>query len=271
MFPFQWFFIYIYFIILLNILYINNILHLWIIIEIITFIIFRFFFSKEKTFFLNLINIFIIQRLSSLIILLFYYNYNVIIIYFRIFIKIGIFPLNFWFYSTIKNRSNDIFIFITIFQKIPLLFLFNFINFYNNIIYIFILLNLFYSNIIIIKLNNIKDLLIFSSISNNSWILLSLRNILKGFNYLFIYAISLLLILYYLKNRIIIKIINILNLRGLPPFILFFNKIDIFLNSLKYWDIKNRIIFILLNIFLIRGQIKFLINNFIYYKNFNKI
>jgi len=81
-------------------------------------------------------------------------------------------------------------------------------------------LNLAVSRLYMIRSHNLVDLLMWSRIRNNTWLLLaSLANLKAAMIYLTIYAVRLALVLR-VRHRGF-KILNVLAITGLPPFPLF--------------------------------------------------
>lgn len=129
--------------------------------------------------------------------------------------------------------------FILSIQKITPFYFLSLININSILLYIILLLSAFIPPFIIIKLNNLKILLSYSSINQSRWIiiLIYIKNII-WFNYFIIYSIILLclfIIIYinkiyksinyfFLPQFNIFNIIYILNLARIPPFSFFIIK-----------------------------------------------
>lgn len=212
----------------------------WVYIEFAMFMFMILAFSTvESSSYTSLCVYYLIQALSSLSIIGCYFimewyqvEYVVLFIYIVLFIKLGLFPFNFWYFSSVGIFSKfPLFLSITL-QKLPPVYLFSGFVFPSNTFslwvgYIFIgsmLLTLIISVYISLKVNwgCIKSLLIVSSIFNGVWLMVfGLVSLTTLYIFLGIYSISILLILYSKK----LDVLAIFNLIGLPPFPIFFLKL----------------------------------------------
>lgn len=210
----------------------------------------------------NSFNYFIIQIISSVFFLISFFildNFLSILIFnFSITIKIGVWPFHFWYLKILYfiDISYIIFLFITWQKIIPL-----FIMFYNLKNFFLLLIISFFrflvSGFILNKYNNFKSTIIFSSLNNNGWFLLSIFCSLKIFLfYFFIYSYSLIIFFYVLKfenlkikNFIFKENENIFvyfNLLGTPFSPIFFRKILIIIGIIEFINSKEIIIFFII-------------------------
>jgi len=232
-----------------------NWIQAWISIELNIFfflIIFNYknFFSKIE----SIIKYFIIQTFRSLGILFFINRMsNYFFIFILILIKLGFPPFHFWVVNFLKKLEYiQYWIFLT-FQKIQMIF---FIFFYLNLqTLLFLSFFVFYFYFLIIKTNDLKIFFFFSSYFLRIFFLLILIYSLKERVILWIIYSANLTFLIINKNLNLVNIIKInkiftiillISLIGFPPFNIFFIK----LNLLNYTiNINIFLVYILLIIF----------------------
>jgi NADH-ubiquinone oxidoreductase chain 2 len=241
----------------------NSILGIWIGLEINLISVIPIFSIernyKNET---RLILYFLIQRISSIILLISFLNINnfnqneqffIILFIIAIFIKIGFFPFHLWIPSVIEGlRWFNCFILTTIQKIIPLIILFSMIT--QKIILIFCVINRLIASIRGINQFSIRKIIRFSSINHLSLIIIRIflsKSLFKL--YLFIYIIITSIAFNYLSTlniNFIFQTINlnktnsifchlnliviILSIAGTPPFLGFFPKIIIILKLLEY-------------------------------------
>jgi len=222
----------------------------------------------------------IIQAMTSLIILLLIISHttinmiNFISITFIVILitKIGISPFHNWFvFTTLKTKNLIFWILLTI-QKLPYFFCFYFLYRLRPLFFMIIFLNLFIRRLTNLKQNILKIILIFSSIAQIRWVLISLSNNSTWQFIIIIYSILMIVIAWRIetsKNQnqsfLLIRII-LISLRGFPPLILFFPKILILINILQNKLTILIFIFILINFIDI-----FVYNRYIFYILLKKI
>lgn len=82
--------------------------------------------------------------------------------------KLGVFPLNFWFYSAMIKTNTLVLFFMMTLQKLPILIFFQFSEIKIDLFYLFVLLNLAVRGAIALLSSDLKTLLVSSSLANNS-------------------------------------------------------------------------------------------------------
>lgn len=229
--PFALVSFYIYSFLSISVFLIQTPLNLWIIIESITFVFMGtrcLTMVKESQHTEGILGYYIMQSGLSIValhLMLFMEWFpNVVIIPFMLVLlaKLGVFPMNFWFYPIlIKLHLLRLLIVIT-FQKIPVLLFFKFwdIGSSNTLIFL-IFLNLLVGGITTLFSSDIKSLIVSSSLANNSWLLLVFISRITVFIvFMLLYICTLVYSLFFPP----ISKFAILTLSGLPPFPLFYLK-----------------------------------------------
>lgn len=187
---------------------------------------------------------FIFQEISSLL-LIFSYLLNLYYIFFLLLIiKLSIFPLHNWIIKLNKNNNWIIIFFLLTYQKfVPILITSIFIF---NYIFILLVINSFFSILILTFIKSNKEMFSISSINNITWlIILSIYSKSIIFFFFFIYIIINYTIIMYTKiiNNInmntniklnIFFLIFILNLISFPPSLIFIFKVKIFFIMIFY-------------------------------------
>nr|UTT72518.1 NADH dehydrogenase subunit 2 [Trichophilopterus babakotophilus] len=166
-----------------------------------------------------------------------------------ILVKLGMVPFHSWMLEITENMNWKSFLILNTVQKIgPLFLLWNL--FYScNLSFVFINLAILSSISSILALfdYSIRHFLIYSSIMNSSWIVLSmLYSKFSMFMFMFVYFISFSVLIYLIQIHNfpsyssmyysssgmsfgwkICKILMIMNISGTPPMIMFFLKVDV--------------------------------------------
>lgn len=253
----------------------NSFLGIWIGLEINLSVIIPIFLIEqngktEK----RILTFFLIQRISSIIILLSFFrrimflnfiNVLYLFIFLSIFIKIGIFPFFFWVPKVIEGlRWINCFILRSIQKIVPLLLIF-ILNF-NKLIFILSVLNIIISSINGINQFSLRKIITFSSLNHLSLIILTIffsKKLLKL--YFYIYSFITFATMYFFSKKninyifqsflfnkrkitIFLLLILILSISGTPPFIGFFPKIIIILKILEINFFVSRSIILLRNV-----------------------
>nr|YP_010692626.1 NADH dehydrogenase subunit 2 [Machaerotypus stigmosus]WBV77367.1 NADH dehydrogenase subunit 2 [Machaerotypus stigmosus] len=190
------------------------------------------------------IKYFIIQSLSSSImmmgvIMMSMFISNTTILSMSIMLKLGVSPLHTWVISIIEGMSYySIFIMFTLMKLAPI----NMLSYINENFDLFIIFGLLVGSISGLNQNSIKKILTYSSIFNMSLIISSLNSMEIWLTFFFVYSISLMLMNYLIMklnfnfiNQMMINNFNIyvkmccwfaiLSMGGFPPLPGFFAKL----------------------------------------------
>ena len=241
----------------------NNILVYWVLIEcsvvfFLPFIIVRKYGLERR------LKYFLVQVINSFFflisLLLSFKGFEIFLLIFLIY-KVGRAPFYHWVIYIVR-RINwiNIYFLLSIIKIIPIILIIN-ILFKNKEVYFFILLSCFVGRLGGLGQISLRILIVYSSINHLSWLFscIILNNMLF-FNYILIYFTILFGAFFFffffkldyisqinsLSKLNFIVIINLLNLRGLPPFSVFLIKF-IVLKFLFIRNIKFLIFFLLLS------------------------
>ena len=240
---------------------------LWIRIELNTIIFLRLLFRKTKKNIERTVNYFIIQRISSLLILLRIIVNQILLnrrtrpsllILCSLILKLGGAPFHSWFIPICFSIRDKTLFWLTIsVQKIiPIIIIFFITRKIRITLCLFTLTCVTLGRCINLKQNTIKILLIISSIRNIGWILIALRKARNIQIYLLFYLIITRTIIYFLYlrvNKSIIKkkseiiILNLIIIGGLPPLLGFIPKLIVSISLLEKTILTMLIIILLLS------------------------
>jgi len=177
-------------------------------------------------------------------------------------IKLGAVPFHFWIPQVINNLNYSTIILLTGLNKIPLLYLLQLINPSSILLMILGFLSITIGTFFMLNIVKIKELVAYSGIINNGWILIiiSINSINLIYIFFFTYLLSLILLINISKEKIyleelklpncifkkqiyhnIILYTSLINIGGLPPLFAFVLKYVIILNLYIY---TNKILLI---------------------------
>lgn len=191
--------------------------------------------------FMRLMLYFVIQAVASLNIFVFFSISVHVGILFSILLKLSIFPFFFWYLPVFSKLPNVVLFLASSFHKVPsFLIVSKFLVLQRlGIIFFIAFLTLIFRAFLMVLANNLRFIIILSSIGNNSWILLASFFSIESFFFFFVaYSVSVFLLLLYFNSffsfpafqttgSVIIFSLVILSVGGFPPFPLFFSKLAI--------------------------------------------
>nr|ATG83175.1 NADH dehydrogenase subunit 2 [Tricentrus sp. EMHAU-15062504] len=220
----------------------NNWLMIWVGLELSMMCFIPIMSNKMKLNSESCIKYFIIQSLSSTImmmgvIMMLELNSTSILIM-SILLKLGVSPFHTWIISIIEGMSYySITLMLTLMKLAPI----NMLSYLNTNLNVFVLLGLFIGSFSGLNQNSIKKIMVYSSIFNMSMVILSINSTEVWLMFFILYSTSLILLNYlimklnlnYINQMIInnfnlpIKIccwLTLLSMGGFPPFMGFFGK-----------------------------------------------
>nr|YP_009692126.1 NADH dehydrogenase subunit 2 [Tricentrus brunneus]QEG98470.1 NADH dehydrogenase subunit 2 [Tricentrus brunneus] len=220
----------------------NNWLMIWVGLELSMMCFIPIMSNKMKLNSESCIKYFIIQSLSSTImmmgvIMMLELNSTSILIM-SILLKLGVSPFHTWIISIIEGMNYySITLMLTLMKLAPI----NMLSYLNTNLNVFVLLGLFIGSFSGLNQNSIKKIMVYSSIFNMSMVILSINSTEVWLMFFILYSTSLILLNYlimklnlnYINQMIInnfnlpIKIccwLTLLSMGGFPPFMGFFGK-----------------------------------------------
>ncbi len=275
--PYTFLFFSIYIIILFFMFNIRNFYMFWLFIEIRILLFIGVCYTLFTNSYSQLIIYFLFQTLGSFSILVFYILNSFYLLFFSIFFKLGIFPFFSWYLNVVFRFPSFIILLATTIHKLPSLYiLYLCLDIkYLNFIYLRIFFTILVSGIFMIKIVDLRYLVVVSSIGNNSFLLLAVisNNSIAFMLFFIVYSLNIYIILNMFNNQtiiisslqisnysVILLILLLFNIASIPPLPGFFTKFLIFYELLP--TIENFlpffILIILVNIFIIVSYIQIL-------------
>lgn len=245
----------------------------WFVIEITNLVFIGVSYSLFKNNFTQLLIFFIIQVISAFCLFVFYILNYPVFFTFSISLKLGMFPFYFWFINLVYFYPNTIFLFILTLFKVPrfiIIHIFSSMLFLDLIVYLS-LLTLLVGGCIIVISNDIRLILLSSSVANNSWFFFSLQaGVFLFFIFLLVYRVFLWLILHSNYNSLsfsflhrgsislkLLLVFSLVVLSGLPPFPIFFLKFFVVLCLMeKFLSLHFLVFALIFNILIVLGYLK---------------
>lgn len=283
--PYSFFFFSTYLLFLLSLFTISNFYYYWIVIEIIILLFIGLRYTLFVRSYSQLITYFLIQAISSFLMLVFYIYSLPVFITFSILIKLSMFPFFIWYINVIYRFPNFIFWVARTIHKVPVIVIIKRfrIRVDTPILWISIIFTTLISGVIMLSVLDFRIVLVLSSVGNNSWFILS--QITNTFVFLFfisIYSFTLFYILNSFKNLSKPSLRSsvyrssyvlrfwVLSLSGIPPFPVFYGKILVIFSLLGTLDMNYLFfIFLISNSLIVMGYLQSIIKYFIYFYSSN--
>lgn len=228
----------------------------------------------------QLIIYFLIQTISSFLILVFYIYGFPTLLTSAFIIKLSMFPFFIWYINAIYRLPNFIFWLARTLHKIPPMMMIKLfrLNLNYNLLWVSIVFTTLFIGLIMLSIYDFRMLLVLSSIGNNSWLLLSqMSNFIIFILYIMVYRFSLLLVLFsfgsssklQLSKRLSISVNSlsfwVLTLSGMPPFPLFYCKVVVILSLFFMLGVNNIfIVFLLSRAFMFMSYLRSLMKYYVY-------
>lgn len=218
-----------YFTLMCSAIFVSSILNLWVVIELRMFLFISLSFLsiiKENLTSEGLLSYYLTQSglsIALLFLILLGGRALELLGVLVLFSKLGVAPMNLWFYSVFIKRGVLPLYYMMTLQKFPVLLFVNLMEWSYLENTCFLILNLIICGCMALISRDLKSLLIRSSLSNNSWLVVSLISRVElFFGFFLIYSFT----LYWVLNSKLSDLI-LLRLSGLPPFPLFFLKLGV--------------------------------------------
>jgi hypothetical protein len=250
----------------------------WFIIELTAIFFIGICYSIFLRGFSSLIIYFLVQSISSLILLTSLAVPVTFLTTLSFLIKTGIFPFIFWYISSVYYFNGFSLFLVLTFQKLPILFFFGYVSsssFYLIFIMFSSLVRSVLTGLSIIRCCDFRMLVILGSFGGTSWFIFSL---FVGF-YLFslfvgFYLFSLFFLFVwgfgrsskiYFSSFSIFSILSVFSVRGFPPFPLFFIKFAVFYFYFVFsFDVFILFFLLISSVLTLVGYISFLLKYFVF-------
>lgn len=246
----------------------------WSLMEISTLIFIGMRYALFKNNFSQLLTFFIIQTVSAFSVLVFYIMGWDFAFTFSLLLKLSIFPFHFWYLNLIPHFPNLVLFISRTFFKIPSILIIYFFFDYLNIsaFIISLVLTIFIGAISIVFSNDLRFLLIASSVANNSWFSLSIMSGVTVFYiYLTFYSFFLYLVLSSIstlrsgsitktrRSNTNVILLRLVSIAGIPPFPVFFIKMFVVVTAVSLYFVRRVYVFfiILSSVFILLGYLKY--------------
>ena len=246
----------------------------WVLMELRTLVFIGLSYSVFKNNFSSLLRFFIIQTISALLIFIFYCLGVNLGFTLSLVLKLSMFPFYFWYLNLVNYFPNFIFYFTRTFFKIPSILILEFfsLNVNLNVLLTRGVFTILVGGVLIVFRNDLRFIILASSVANNSWFILSQIASLHLFIlFLFFYRFFLFFILNSVSNsssfkhkfssNISLFILRLCVLAGMPPFPIFFVKILVIVNIIfRFLSNMFFLFFLLSNVVLVLGYLKIIFN-----------
>ena len=237
--PYVFIFTFLYMVFILFLFFLSSFFYAWVVMEIIMFLFIGISYCITQNNYHSLMSYFLIQSVSSFIILISFYIDNSLLVTISLLLKFSIFPFIFWFINVCYSLPNFLFFLVTTFQKLPVLMIMKLfsINFNSSIIWVSIIIGTLVSGSLMLMLSDFRIVLVSSSLARNSWFFIAHYSPIYYFlAYFLVYSFSFYVSLSFVNH--LTKPISsfktlffrLVNLSGLPPFPIFFLKLLIIFN-----------------------------------------
>lgn len=276
-----------YFFLLLLLISISDFFVYWIVIELRTLVFMGISYTSFKNNFRRLLIFFIVQTVSAFRLLVFYLTGSTLGFTLSLLIKLAIFPYYFWYFALVSSFPNFILYFSMTLFKIPSILIlsafFSLVNF--SVLFFSSLSTIAIGGLVIVFSNDLRFIIIGSSVANNSWFVLTqLYGTLLFFIFFVLYSLFLYLVFSSFgvlvssssKNTQISGnsnlILRLVVLSGLPPFPIFYVKMFVVLYIV---DSLNMSLFVmlamLLNVLVLLGYMKYIFSYFMFFYSNSKL
>lgn len=278
--PYSFIFFSTYLFFLLSLLRVNNFYYFWVIIEIIILLFIGLSYTLFIRSYSQLMIYFLIQALSSFLVLIFYVYNLPLLLTFAFLMKLSIFPFFMWYINLMYRFPNFIFWLARTLHKVPaiqIIIAFS-LPLDLNVLWVSILLTTLIRGVIMLSVIDFRIVLVLSSIGNNSWFLLrQITNIFCFYFFVGIYSLSIFYLLLNfngLSKPVLSSRINpssyslsfwVLSLSGIPPFPVFYSKILVIIRLLRTVEFNYLFfVFLIFNALIVIGYLQAIIKYFIY-------
>nr|QHR79572.1 NADH dehydrogenase subunit 2 [Brachionus rubens] len=283
--PYSFLFLSTYLMFMFSLLSISSFYYYWSVMELMMLLFMGLSYTLFVSSYSQLMIYFLIQALSSFLILVFYiYDYSSLLTV-SFLMKLSMFPFFMWYINLIYRFPNFMFWLASTLHKVPAMLMINIFSLHLDMssLWLSIALTTFISGLMMLSVLDFRMVLVLSSIGNNSWFLLSqMTNMFTFWLFISIYSLSLFFILSEFKglSKPLTSIsfqsssyslsFWVLSLSGMPPFPLFYGKMLIILSLISTLGFNYMfLVFLVFNSLMVMGYIQSMMKHFIYVYNSN--
>lgn len=278
--PYSFVFILCYFMFIFSLLMVDNFYYYWGVIELLILLFMGVSYTLFVSSYSQLMTYFLLQALSSFLILIFYlYNLDTFLTL-AFLLKLSMFPFFTWYVNLIYRFPNFIFWLARTLHKVPAMLIIKVFSLSLNIsfLWVSIIATVLLRGVMILSVVDFRIVLVLSSIGNNSWFILSqIVNTFVFFIFIFTYRLSLYFVITsfgglskfsFVFNRVNLSYFLsfwVLSLSGIPPFPLFYLKIATILLLTTSLGLNYLFfIFLIFNALMVIGYLQSLMKYYIY-------
>nr|UBX38532.1 NADH dehydrogenase subunit 2 [Brachionus calyciflorus] len=278
--PYSFLFFSTYMLFMFSLFNITNFYYYWSVMELMMLLFMGLSYTLFVSSYSQLMVYFLIQTLSSFMLLVFYIYSLPSLLTMAFLMKLSMFPFFMWYINLIYKFPNFMFWLASTLHKLPpmlMIKLFS-LELNLNILWLSIVLTVLFSGVMMLMVLDLRLLLVLSSIGNNSWFLLSqMVNMFIFMFFLVIYSVSLFFLLNSFKGMSKPSVASslssnpyslslwVLSISGMPPFPVFFGKMLVILSLLTTTDMNYFfMLFLLMNSLMVMGYLQSVMKYFIY-------
>nr|UBX38545.1 NADH dehydrogenase subunit 2 [Brachionus fernandoi] len=289
--PYSFLFFSTYILFLFSLFSVNNFYFYWAIMELMMLLFMGLSYTLFVSSYSQLMIYFLIQTLSSFLILVFYVYSLPLLLTMAFFMKLSMFPFFMWYINLVYKFPNFVFWLASTLHKIPAMLMIKFFKLpamlmiklfslplHPPLLWLSILCSVLLSGLMMLSIMDLRMLLVLSSIGNNAWFLLSqMTNIFIFLLFIFFYSTSLFLSLNAFnslsKPNISLSFSSspyvlslwVMSLSGMPPFPLFYSKMLIIFSLTQTLDLNYLFsMFLVFNSLMMMGYLQSLMKYFMY-------
>nr|AQM37706.1 NADH dehydrogenase subunit 2 [Brachionus calyciflorus] len=278
--PYSFLFFSTYMLFMFSLFNITNFYYYWSVMELMMLLFMGLSYTLFVSSYSQLMVYFLIQTLSSFMLLVFYIYNLPSLLTMAFLMKLSMFPFFMWYINLIYKFPNFMFWLASTLHKLPPMLMIKMfsLELNLNILWLSIVLTVLFSGIMMLMVLDLRLLLVLSSIGNNSWFLLSqMVNMFIFMFFLVIYSVSLFFLLNTFKGMSKPSVASslssnpyslslwVLSISGMPPFPVFFGKMLVILSLLMTMDMNYFfMLFLLMNSLMVMGYLQSVMKYFIY-------
>nr|UBY46730.1 NADH dehydrogenase subunit 2 [Brachionus calyciflorus] len=278
--PYSFLFFSTYMLFMFSLFNITNFYYYWSVMELMMLLFMGLSYTLFVSSYSQLMVYFLIQTLSSFMLLVFYIYNLPSLLTMAFLMKLSMFPFFMWYINLIYKFPNFMLWLASTLHKLPpmlMIKLFS-LELNTNILWLSIVLTVLFSGVMMLMVLDLRLLLVLSSIGNNSWFLLSqMVNMFVFLFFLVIYSFSLFFLLNSFKGMSKPSLVSsmssnpyaltlwVLSISGMPPFPVFFGKMLVILSLLMTVDMNYFfMLFLVMNSLMVMGYLQSVMKYFIY-------